>query len=60
MSAIYLLIAASLPIALGFLIVFLRASRAGQFDDTHTPPMRMLHDDEPLLRQTHTPSDNTL
>lgn len=60
MSAIYLLIGASLPIALGFLIVFLRASRAGQFDDTHTPPMRMLHDDEPLLNQTHTPSDHTL
>ncbi|MBL7942779.1 MAG: cbb3-type cytochrome oxidase assembly protein CcoS [Flavobacteriales bacterium] len=47
MSAIYLLIGVSLPIALAFLLIFLRASRSGQFDDTHTPPMRMLHDDEP-------------
>jgi cbb3-type cytochrome oxidase maturation protein len=60
MSAIYLLIGASLPIALGFLIVFLRASRAGQFDDTHTPPMRMLHDDDQPYGKPHTPSDYTL
>jgi cbb3-type cytochrome oxidase maturation protein len=46
MSAIFILIGASLPIAIIFLIAFIRASKSGQFDDDYTPSIRMLIDDE--------------
>lgn len=45
MSVIYLLIGISIPIAAGFLIAFLFASKEGQFDDDYTPSIRMLLDD---------------
>jgi cbb3-type cytochrome oxidase maturation protein len=45
-DAIYILIGASLPIAIGFLIAFIRSAKAGQFDDACTPAIRMLMDDE--------------
>ena len=42
-----LLIALPMALVLGALAVFafIRAARAGQFDDLDTPPMRILHDD---------------
>lgn len=46
MSAIYFLIAISLLIAIGFLIAFFSAVKSGQYDDTHTPSIRVLFDDE--------------
>jgi cbb3-type cytochrome oxidase maturation protein len=46
MSAIFILIGASLLVACGFLIAFIRAVRNGQFDDDYTPSVRMLFDDE--------------
>ena len=46
MSAFYILIGVSLPIALGFLIAFIRSAKSGQFDDDYTPSVRMLMDDE--------------
>lgn len=48
MSAIYILIGCSIPIALGFLIVFLISACNGQFDDDYTPSIRMLMDDAPV------------
>jgi cbb3-type cytochrome oxidase maturation protein len=45
-SAFYILIGVSLPIALGFLIAFIRSAKSGQFDDDYTPSIRMLMDDE--------------
>lgn len=47
MSVIYLLIGFSLPLAMGFLIVFLRNAKRGQFDDCDTPAMRILFDEKP-------------
>ena len=47
MSVIIILMGASLLVAGGFLLVFVWATRNGQFDDTGTPPLRMLADDEP-------------
>lgn len=44
MSVIVLLIAAGGAVAGGFLAAFAWAVRTGQFDDTATPPVRMLHD----------------
>ena len=46
MSIIYLLIAISIFVAVFFFIVFLYAVRSGQYDDTYTPSVRMLFDDE--------------
>ncbi len=46
MSVLYLLIIAALTVAIGFLIAFIWAVRTGQFDDTHTPSMRILLDEK--------------
>lgn len=46
MSAIFILIAASLTIAIGFLIAFIWSVKDGQFEDDYTPSIRMLFDDE--------------
>jgi len=45
MTAIYLLISLSLLVALGFLAAFIWAVRSGQYEDTHTPSLRVLTDD---------------
>lgn len=39
------LILVSLVVAVGFLFAYLFAARSGQFDDDHTPAIRMLFDD---------------
>lgn len=45
MSALFILIGASLMAAIGFLIMFIWAVRSGQYEDTYTPSIRVLHDD---------------
>lgn len=45
MSAMFVLIGASLIVAIGFLIAFLWAVKNGQYDDKYTPSIRMLIDD---------------
>jgi cbb3-type cytochrome oxidase maturation protein len=42
MSVIFLLIPLSIAIAAGFLVAFIWAVRAGQYEDTLTPSMRVL------------------
>ena len=44
-SVIFILIAVSLLVALGFLGLFLWSIKAGQYDDEYTPSVRMLFDD---------------
>lgn len=44
MTIIYLLIGCSIAIALLFLVGFLWSIRSGQYDDTYTPSVRMLFD----------------
>jgi len=46
MSVIVVLIGISLIVAIGFLIAFLWAVKSGQYNDTYTPSIRMLFDDE--------------
>ena len=46
MSIIYLLLAISIVIAIGFFIVFIISVQKGQYDDVYTPSIRMLFDDE--------------
>ncbi len=45
MKIIFVLIIVSLLMAIGFLLAFLWAVKSGQFDDRHTPAMRILFDD---------------
>ncbi len=45
MSVIFILIMASLFLATGFLVCFIWAVRAGQFEDTLTPSLRILADE---------------
>ena len=44
MSVIIVLIAFSMLLALAFLVAFMLSMRNGQFDDTSTPQLRMLFD----------------
>lgn len=46
MSVIYVLLAISVIIAVGFFIAFLVAVKKGQYDDSYTPSVRMLFEDE--------------
>ncbi len=46
MSVIFILLAVSLGLGVTFLIAFLWATKSGQFDDTVTPAMRILSDED--------------
>lgn len=46
MNIIFMLIIASLFIAILFFILFVKSVRTGQYDDVYTPSIRMLFDDE--------------
>ena len=45
LEVIFVLVAASLTLAIGFLIAFIVSVKKGQFDDQETPAIRMLFDD---------------
>jgi cbb3-type cytochrome oxidase maturation protein len=45
MSVMFILISASLIIALGFLLAFIWSVRSGQYEDDYTPSVRMLFED---------------
>ncbi len=47
MSVIFVLIGFSLIVAGGFLVAFLWAVRSGQYEDRHTPSIRILFEDHP-------------
>jgi cbb3-type cytochrome oxidase maturation protein len=47
MAVLLVLILASLAIALLFLFGFIWSVKSGQFEDTFTPSMRILTEDEP-------------
>lgn len=47
MSVIYVLMPLAFVLGGAALVAFVRATRAGQFDDLETPAHRILHDDEP-------------
>jgi cbb3-type cytochrome oxidase maturation protein len=48
MSVIILLIIFSVIVATAFLIAFIWAVRSGQFDDTKSPSVRILFDDDKI------------
>ncbi|GER58100.1 cbb3-type cytochrome oxidase assembly protein CcoS [Patiriisocius marinus] len=53
MSIIYMLLAISVVVALGFFAAFVMSVKSGQYDDTYTPSVRMLFDDE-LVKESKT------
>lgn len=46
MEVIYITIGISVVVAVFFLWIFIRSVKVGQYDDTYTPSVRMLFDDE--------------
>ncbi len=46
MSVIYVLLAISITVALVFFVAFIFSVKSGQYDDTYTPSVRMLFEDE--------------
>jgi cbb3-type cytochrome oxidase maturation protein len=53
-NVIFLLIAVSLLVAIGFLFSFIWSIRNGQFDDEYTPSVRILFDDETKIVEEKT------
>ncbi len=52
MNIMFLLIGVSLLAAGVFLFLFIWAVRRGQYDDTYTPSVRVLFDDDELAEQS--------
>jgi len=52
MSVIYILLSISIIVAVVFFIAFIIAVKNGQYDDSYTPSIRMLFEDELVKDQT--------
>lgn len=46
MEVIYITIGVSVIVAILFFIAFIKSVKSGQYEDTYTPSVRMLFDDE--------------
>ena len=57
MSVIYILLGISIIVAVVFFIAFIVAVRNGQYDDSYTPSVRMLFEDE-LVKEQAKPISN--
>ena len=53
MSVIYVLLAISISVAVFFFIAFIVSVKSGQYDDSYTPSVRMLFEDE-LVKEKDT------
>ncbi|MBK5209797.1 MAG: cbb3-type cytochrome oxidase assembly protein CcoS [Flavobacteriaceae bacterium] len=49
MEVLYITIGVSIVVALIFFIAFIKSVKSGQYDDTYTPSVRMLFDDELVI-----------
>lgn len=56
MSIIYVLLAISVFVALVFFAAFIFSVKKGQYDDTYTPSVRMLFEDE-VVKSDLEPTD---
>ena len=52
MSVIYILLSISITVAIIFFVAFIYAVKRGQYDDSYTPSVRMLFEDELVKEQT--------
>ena len=58
MNIIYMLLAISIVVAVGFFIAFIISVKKGQYDDVYTPSIRMLFDDELVKEPKQTKPTN--
>lgn len=49
MEVLYITIGVSIVVALFFFYAFIRSVMSGQYEDTYTPSVRMLFDDELVI-----------
>jgi cbb3-type cytochrome oxidase maturation protein len=59
MNVIFVLISASLIVAVGFLAAFIWSVKSGQFEDDYTPSVRILFDDKQSQEKTNTTTTKT-
>jgi len=59
MSIIYMLLTISVIVALIFFVVFIISVKNGQYDDTYTPSVRMLFDDEIIKKSSTSPNEKS-
>ncbi|HMB61715.1 MAG TPA: cbb3-type cytochrome oxidase assembly protein CcoS [Eudoraea sp.] len=52
MSVIYVLLAISILVAVIFFAAFIFSVRSGQYDDSYTPAIRMLFEDELVQKKS--------
>lgn len=55
MSAILFLIVIGIIVAAGFLLIFIWAVKSGQYDDSYSPSVRMLFDNEESIPDKEEP-----
>lgn len=55
MSVIYILLTISIIVAIVFFVAFIFAVKSGQYDDSYTPSVRMLFEDELVKEKTKKP-----
>lgn len=55
MSVIYIVLTVSVIVGIAFFIIFLMAVKSGQYDDSYTPSVRMLFEDELVKEQIKEP-----
>lgn len=63
MNVIYLTLIISTIVAIVFFVIFIMTLKRGQYDDTYTPSVRMLFDDElvkekPSEKEKHCTKNN--
>lgn len=51
MEVVYITIGVSVLVAVFFFLVFLKTVKSGQYEDTYTPSVRMLFDDELVVQE---------
>ena len=51
MSVIYILLAISIAVAIVFFVAFIFAVKNGQYDDSYTPSVRILFEDELVKKE---------
>ncbi|MCT4630808.1 cbb3-type cytochrome oxidase assembly protein CcoS [Winogradskyella sp.] len=52
MSVIYIVLTVSVIVGVAFFVIFLMAVKSGQYDDSYTPSVRMLFEDEIISPKT--------
>ena len=59
MSAIFIMIGASLLLAVGFLIAFIWSVKSNQYEDDYTPSVRMLFDNTTIQENKQETNNKT-